>query len=576
MLFSKSSIYTIKEKPKDATIDSHELLIRGSFISQISSGVYTYMPLGLKVIKKVSKIIEEEMDAKGAQQILMPAVQPAELWVESGRWKEYGKELLRFKDRSDRDFVIGPTHEEVVSDIVRRYVNSYRQLPINLYQIQTKFRDEIRPRFGLMRAKEFIMKDAYSFDSEPAGLDISYDKMRDAYCRIFKRCGLDFRIVQADSGAIGGRDSEEFMVLSSVGEDEIFVCDACDYAANAEKATSKITDQPGFQSEICEMEKIYTPNTKTIEDVCEFLGVNQENLAKSLLYKNENGEFFCFVLIGSDTLNEIKAKNLTKSIELYPLNSKEIEDLGLFEGFIGPVGLNEKIKVIADLRLENKNSMIVGANEKDYHLKNVSIKKVANVKFEDIRSVKEGEICPKCKKGKLKKYMGIEVGHIFKLGLKYSKAMNVVYLDKDGRQQYIYMGCYGIGVGRCAQACVEQNHDSDGIIWPISIAPFEVEIVQIDMTNELSQFCSNLYNRLNESKVEVLYDDRTERAGVKFKDMDLIGIPISVIVGSKNFQNNKVEIRLRNTKEKILCNIDECLNEILNLKNQLYKKLEVK
>lgn len=572
MLFSKSSIYTIKEKPKDATIDSHELLIRGSFISQISSGVYTYMPLGLKVIKKVSKIIEEEMDAKGAQQILMPTVQPAELWAESGRWKEYGKELLRFKDRSDRDFVIGPTHEEVVSDIVRRYVSSYRQLPINLYQIQTKFRDEIRPRFGLMRAKEFIMKDAYSFDSEPAGLDINYNKMRDAYCRIFKRCGLDFRIVQADSGAIGGRDSEEFMVLSSVGEDEIFVCDACDYAANAEKATSKTTDQPGFQSEI---EKIYTPNTKTIEEVCEFLGVNQENLAKSLLYKNENGEVFCFVLIGSDTLNEIKAKNLTKSIELYPLNSKEIEDLGLFEGFIGPVSLNEKIKIIADSRLENKNSIIVGANERDYHLKNVSIKKDANVKFEDIRSVKEGEICPKCKKGKLKKYMGIEVGHIFKLGLKYSKAMNVVYLDSDGKKQYIYMGCYGIGVGRCAQACIEQNYDIDGMIWPISIAPFEVEIVQVDMTNEINQFCFNLYNGLNESKVEVLYDDRAERAGVKFKDMDLIGIPISVIVGSKNFQNNKVEIRLRNTKEKILCNIDDCLNEILNLKNQLYKKLEV-
>ncbi|MGB9755945.1 MAG: proline--tRNA ligase [Desulfurella sp.] len=576
MLFSESSIYTIKEKPKDATINSHELLIRGSFISQISSGVYTYMPLGLKVIKKVSKIIEEEMDAKGAQQILMPAVQPAELWIESGRWSQYGKELLRFKDRSDRDFVIGPTHEEVVSDIVRRYVNSYRQLPINLYQIQTKFRDEIRPRFGLMRAKEFIMKDAYSFDSEPVGLDTSYDKMRNAYCRIFKRCGLDFRIVQADSGAIGGRDSEEFMVLSSVGEDEIFVCDNCDYAANAEKATSENIDQLEFQSEINEIEKIYTPGAKTIEDVCRFLGIDRENLAKSLLYKNENGEFFCFILIGSDTLNEIKAKNVTKSIELYTLNSKEIEDLGLFEGFIGPIGLNKKIKIIADLRLENKNNIVVGANESDYHLKNVSVKKVENVEFDDIRSVKEGEICPKCKKGKLKKYMGIEVGHIFKLGLKYSKAMNVVYLDKDGKQQYIYMGCYGIGVGRLAQACVEQNHDSDGIIWPISIAPFEVEIIQVDMTSETNQFCLELYNQLNISKVEVLYDNRVERAGVKFKDMDLIGIPISIIVGSKNFQNNKVEIRVRNIKEKILCNVEDCLNEVLNLKNQLYKKLEVR
>ncbi|OSS41391.1 Prolyl-tRNA synthetase bacterial type [Desulfurella amilsii] len=572
MLFSKSAIYTIKEKPKDATIDSHELLIRGGFISQVSSGVYTYMPLGLKVIKKVSKIIEEEMDAKGAQQILMPAVQPAELWIESGRWNEYGKELLRFKDRNDRDFVVGPTHEEVVSDIVRRYVNSYKQLPINLYQIQTKFRDEIRPRFGLMRAKEFIMKDAYSFDTDPSLLDVSYEKMRDAYNRIFKRCGMNFRIVQADSGAIGGKDSEEFMVLSNVGEDEILVCDTCDYAANVEKATSMVNEKPSKEGHI---EKIHTPFAKTIGEVSKFLNVEESELAKSLFFKNEKGEVFCFVILGSDTLNLTKAKNVVSSIELSALDNRELKSLGLIAGFLGPIGLDKNIRIIADTRLKDIDSAIVGANEENYHLKNVSFKKDVNAEFFDIRSAQEGEICSQCKKGKLKKYMGIEVGHIFKLGLKYSKFMNVVCLDKEGKQQYIYMGCYGIGVGRCAQACVEQNHDADGIIWPISIAPFEVEIIQLDKTEEISELCHLLYAQLKKSKIDCLFDDRDERAGVKFKDMDLIGIPISVIVGSKNFKNNEVEIRLRKTKEKKLCKIDECFNEIMNIRNLMYKELEV-
>jgi prolyl-tRNA synthetase len=572
MLFSKSAIYTIKEKPKDATIDSHELLIRAGFISQVSSGVYTYMLLGLKVIKKVSKIIEEEMDAKGAQQILMPAVQPAELWVESGRWNEYGKELLRFKDRNDRGFVIGPTHEEVVSDIVRRYVNSYRQLPINLYQIQTKFRDEIRPRFGLMRAKEFIMKDAYSFDTDPPSLDISYEKMRDAYCRIFKRCGMDFRIVQADSGAIGGKDSEEFMVLSNVGEDEILVCDTCDYAANVEKATSIVNKK---QSQEDPIEKIHTPFAKTIQEVSKFLNVDESELAKSLLFKNEKGEIFCFIVLGSDTLNLTKAKNATLSIDLFALDNKELESFGLIAGFLGPIGLDKNIRIIADNRLKEIDSVIVGANEENYHLKNVSFKRDVNAEFFDIRSAQEGEICPKCKNGKLKKYMGIEVGHIFKLGLKYSKAMNVVYLDKEGKQQYIYMGCYGIGVGRCAQACVEQNHDDDGIIWPISIAPFEVEIVQLDQTKEITEFCHLLYKQLQKSNIDCLFDDRDERAGVKFKDMDLIGIPISIIVGSKNFNNNQVEIRLRKTKEKKLCKIDYCFDEIIKIRDLMYKEVEV-
>jgi len=572
MLFSKSAIYTIKEKPKDATIDSHELLLRAGFISQVSSGVYTYMLLGLKVIKKISKIIEEEMDAKGAQQILMPSVQPAELWVESGRYTEYGKELLRFKDRNDRDFVIGPTHEEVVSDIVRRYINSYRQLPINLYQIQTKFRDEIRPRFGLMRAKEFIMKDAYSFDTDPHSLDVSYEKMRDAYCRIFKRCGMDFRIVQADSGSIGGKDSEEFMVLSSVGEDEILVCDTCDYAANVEKATSIVNNKQYKEGPI---KKVYTPSAKTITEVSKFLNVDQSELAKSLLFRNEKGEIFCFVVLGNDTLNLTKAKNATSSVDLFALDDKELGSLGLVGGFLGPIGLDNNIRIIVDNRLKEIDSVIVGANEENYHLENVSFKRDVNAEFFDIRSAQAGEICPKCKNGKLKKYMGIEVGHIFKLGLKYSKAMNVVYLDKDGKQQYVYMGCYGIGVGRCAQACVEQNHDDDGIIWPISIAPFEVEIVQLDKSKEITEFCHLLYEQLQQSKIDCLFDDRDERAGVKFKDMDLIGIPISVIVGSKNFNNNEVEIRLRKTKEKKLCKTDQCFDEIIKIRDFMYKEVEV-
>ena len=573
MRYSKSFIYTLKEEQKEATIVSHNLLLRGGFMVKLASGIYNYLPLGLKVIRKVSQIVREEMDRAGAIEILMAAIQPAELWKESGRWHEYGKELLRIKDRGGRDFVFGPTHEEVVTDIVRKFIKGYKQLPVNLYQIQTKFRDELRPRFGLMRGREFIMKDAYSFDKDEEGMDLSYQKMRDAYNNIFRRCGLNFRSVEADTGSIGGKDSEEFMVLSQTGEDEIVVCDSCDYASNVERATSITEDEPG---EEMELEKVATPNKETIKDVCEFLGSDPKFSAKALVYKNDEGNYFCFFVEGDDELNLIKAMRATGSIELEMVSDEELEKLGLEKGYIGPVNFpNKDVKVLCDYRITKRNNLVVGANEHGFHLVGAKYGRDFECELADLRVVKEGEICPKCKKGRLKKMRGIEVGHIFKLGQKYSKAMNAVFLDENGKAVPFYMGCYGIGIGRTAQAAIEQNHDEFGIIWPISIAPFEIEIVSLDTrSEEIRNYCDNLHELFEREGLDVLYDDRDERAGVKLNDMDLIGIPIRVIVGKKSFEDGKVELSLRRDRKKEQIDKDKVLDRVRELRDKLYKELE--
>ncbi|WP_025209531.1 proline--tRNA ligase [Hippea sp. KM1] len=573
MRYSESFIYTLKEDQKEAAIVSHNLLLRGGFILKLASGIYNYLPLGLRVIKKVSDIVREEMNKAGAQEILMAAIQPAELWKESGRWNDYGKELLRIKDRGDRDFVFGPTHEEVVTDIVRRFVKSYKQMPLNLYQIQTKFRDELRPRFGLMRGREFIMKDAYSFDKDEAGMDVSYEKMSVAYHNIFRRCGLAFRSVEADTGSIGGKDSEEFMVLSQTGEDEIVVCDSCNYASNVERAASIVEDEPG---EEMQLKKVATPNKQTIKDVCDFLGSDPAFSAKALVYKNEKGEVFCFFIEGDDELNLIKAMRATGSVELEMVSDDELEKLGLAKGYIGPVDFPGKgVKVLCDERIKNRNNLVVGANEEGYHLTGAKFGRDFECPTADLRLVKEGELCPKCKKGRLKKVRGIEVGHIFKLGQKYSKAMNATFLDENGKSVPYYMGCYGIGIGRTAQAAIEQNHDEYGIIWPISIAPFEIEIVSLDTRNkELVAFCDALYEKAKQEGLDVLYDDRDERAGIKLNDMDLIGIPIRVIVGKKAFEKGEVEVSLRRNRKKQTVEKDRVLQKIKELRDMLYKEIE--
>ncbi len=573
MRYSRSFIYTLKEEQKEATIVSHNLLLRGGFMVKLASGIYNYLPLGLKVIKKVSQIVREEMDRAGAIEILMAAIQPAELWKESGRWHEYGKELLRIKDRGGRDFVFGPTHEEVVTDIVRKFIKGYKQLPVNLYQIQTKFRDELRPRFGLMRGREFIMKDAYSFDKDEQGMDLSYQKMRDAYNNIFRRCGLNFRSVEADTGSIGGKDSEEFMVLSKTGEDEIVVCDRCDYASNVERATSITEDEPG---EEMELKKVATPGKETISDVCEFLGADPKFSAKALVYRNDEGNYFCFFVEGDDELNLIKAMRATGSIEIEMVSDEELENLGLEKGYIGPVNFpNRDVKVLCDYRITKRNNLVVGANEHGFHLVGAKYGRDFECELADLRMVKEGEICPKCKKGRLKKMRGIEVGHIFKLGQKYSKAMNAVFLDENGRAVPFYMGCYGIGIGRTAQAAIEQNHDEFGIIWPISIAPFEIEIVSLDTrSEEIRNYCDSLYELFEKEGLDVLYDDRDERAGVKLNDMDLIGIPIRVIVGKKSFEEGKVELSLRRDRNKEKIDKNSVLDRVKELRDKLYRELE--
>ncbi|BCG46557.1 Prolyl-tRNA synthetase, bacterial type [Citrifermentans bremense] len=563
MRYSQYFIPTVKETPSDAEVISHKLMLRAGMIRKLAAGIYNYLPFGLRSIRKVEAIVREEMNRAGAIELLMPAVQPAELWKESGRWEFYGKELLRFNDRKDAEFCMGPTHEEVITDLIRKEVRSYRQLPINLYQIQGKFRDEIRPRFGLMRGREFIMKDAYSFDVNEAGADVSYEKMYKAYRRIFERCGLKFRAVEADTGTIGGNYSHEFMVLADSGEDAIVSCSACEYAANMEKAETRKGE--GIEhADPRPMEHVSTPGQKSIEDVAAFLGVQNTQVVKTLVLVAD-GEPVVALIRGDYDLNEIKLKNHLGCAELEMAEDDVVVKVtGAPTGYAGPVGLAGKVKVVADLSLEGMHNFVTGANAADTHLKNVNLGRDFSVSgFVDIRNVVIGDACPRCDSGKLEIWRGIEVGHVFKLGTKYSKALKATFLDADGKEQIIFMGCYGIGVGRTVAACIEQNHDENGIIFPIPIAPFQCIISSLSAKeDEVKAASESIYQELLDAGIEVLLDDRDERPGFKFKDADLIGIPLRIVVGAKALAEGKVELKERRSGEVEVLPIAEAIAKV--------------
>ncbi len=564
MRYSKLFIPTLKEVPAEAEVISHKLMLRAGMIRKLASGLYTYLPLGLRAIRKVENIVREEMNNAGAQELLMPIVQPAELWEESGRWDKMGKELLRFKDRHDRPMCLGPTHEEVITDLVRKEVRSYRDLPLILYQIQTKFRDERRPRFGLMRGREFIMKDAYSFDVDEDALDESYQKMYNAYCRIFERCGLNFRAVEADTGAIGGSCSHEFMVLADTGEDKIAVCTSCNYAANVELAPAKGGgDNSNEQEE--EIKLVPTPGKKTIDEVASFLGIPNKKLIKTLIIKSED-KIIAALIRGDHELNEVKLANLLEidSIELADEESVK-KVTGAPVGFAGPLGLDDSVEIIADVSTAGMKNFVVGANKEEHHYINCNWDRDIpknRVKFADIRIITKDDPCPKCG-GKIEIKKGIEVGHVFKLGTKYSEAMGATYLDSNGKERPIIMGCYGIGIGRTVAASIEQNHDENGIIFPSSIAPFEVIISLLNPKDQvLKDAAENIYTELQKNSIEVLLDDRDVRPGVKFKDADLIGIPLRITVGKRFKDKSVVELYERRNSKTTDIRLDEVVSNV--------------
>jgi prolyl-tRNA synthetase len=547
MRYSEMFLPTVREVPADAETVSHQLMIRAGMIRKLTSGIYSYLPLGYRVVRKVEQIVREEMNRAGAQEVFMPLVQPAELWQESGRWELYGKELLRFKDRHERDYCLGPTHEEVVTDLVRHEIKTYRQLPRNIYQIQTKFRDEIRPRFGVMRCREFTMKDGYSFDADEAGAEITYGKMYDAYRRIFERCGLRFRAVEADSGNIGGSFSHEFMVIADSGEDGLVFCCNCEYAANLEKAEIAIPAPKAVDKEaMLPRKEVHTPQASTIEEVSAFLRVAPDKLVKMLVF-DADGKPVVILVRGNEEINEIKVKNYLGCTSLALADDDMIyEATGAPRGFAGAVGL--KGKIIADYSVMNMTNFVTGANREDYHLENVNTGRDFEINaFADLRFAREAAPCARCG-NPLRLSRGIEVGHVFKLGTKYSQAMKAVYLDRNGREQTMIMGCYGIGIGRTVAASIEQNHDEQGIIWPMPIAPYHVIVTPVNMNDKpLADVAEGLCRELSERGVEVILDDRDERAGVKFADADLIGLPLRVTIGPKKLAEGKVEVRERKT-----------------------------
>ena len=562
MRYSEMHLPTGREIPSDAEVVSNQLMIRAGMIRKLTSGIYSYLPLGYRVIRKVERIVREEMNKAGAQEVHLPMVQPAELWQESGRWTYYGKELLRFRDRNDRDYCLGPTHEEVITDLVRHDIKTYRQLPRNLYQIQTKFRDEVRPRFGVMRCREFGMKDAYSFDADEAGAEKSYEKMFAAYNAIFRRCGLRFRPVEADSGSIGGSFSHEFMVLAESGEDAIAFCEKCNYAANLEKAEIARPEKAApIASDRPALESVETPNVRTIEEVSAFLNVSPRQIVKTLIF-NADGKACAVLIRGDHEVNEIKVKNILGAAELELADDEMIfKATGTPRGFAGPVGV--KVRVIADYSILDLVDMVTGANREDYHLKNVNLGRDFTVEsFADLRVVQPGDACPRCG-GEIKFARGIEVGHVFKLGTKYSKAMKAVYLDRDGKEKTMIMGCYGIGIGRTVAACIEQNFDQNGIIWPMPLAPYAVIVTPVNINEpDVMKAAGEIYEELLAADVEVILDDRDERAGVKFKDADLIGIPLRIVVGSKNLAQGQVELKIRKTGDSRLYPKSDIVSEV--------------
>lgn len=554
---------TLRETPAEAELVSHQLMLRAGLLRRTASGMYTYLPLGLRVIRKVEQIIREEMNAIGGQEVLLPIVQPAEFWQESGRWDEYGDEMFRLKDRHGREFCLGPTHEEIITALVRSEVRSYRQLPLRLYQIQNKYRDEIRPRFGLMRGREFIMKDMYSFDQDEQGLDESYWAAYHAYERIFQRCGLEARPVEADSGAIGGDVTHEFMVLADSGEDLVLHCPQCGYAANVERAEGVDNYEKGTGEQL-PLEEIPTPGASTIEQISAFLKVQPEDCLKTLIYLAD-GRPVAALVRGDHNLNEIKLRKYLGCEVLELADPETIYKLtGAPVGFAGPVGL--EIPLYADYAVRSMLNVVAGANKDECHLLNVNLERDFQVTaFADLRETQPGDPCPRCP-GTLEGARGIEVGQVFKLGTKYSQAMGATFLQENGKETPLVMGCYGIGVGRTVAAVIEKNCDEDGIIWPLSIAPYQVIVVPVSMKDEAqAEAAHKLYQDLREAGVEVVLDDRDERPGVKFKDADLIGFPIRVTIGAKSLQQGEMEITLRRTKETRHVPVDQVVTTIMEL-----------
>lgn len=567
MRMSKLLAPTLREDPTEAEIASHKLMLRAGLIRKLSSGVYTYLPLGWRIITKIERIVREEMDKAGALEIKLPTLLPAALWKETGRWSIYGKELFRIKDRKDSEFCLGPTHEEVITDLVRQTVKSYKELPLNLYQIQTKFRDEIRPRFGVMRSREFIMKDAYSFDKNEAGLEISYKAMYEAYNRIFDRFGLKYKVVHADPGPIGGGFSQEYMVLSPTGEDEIIHCEKCDYAASMEMAIYKVPkgQTASLEVKVPKMENVKTPSIKTIEELEKFLKIPQDKMIKTLLYKLKDS-FIAVLTRGDHQLNEARLKKILGTDELEFADEKDVEKIsGAPVGFAGPVGL-KGIKIYADKAVTEIIDGVTGANAVDSHIIHVSYGRDYKAdEIDNLRQAVEGDMCTKCG-SKLVKTRGIEVGHIFKLGTKYSAKMNASYLDESGKTTPYVMGCYGIGITRIAGACIEQNNDQFGIIWPLSIAPYKVAVVPVNMKESAqAEAADKIYNELIESGIDALFDDREFSVGVKLKDMDLIGLPIKVVIGPKSLAEGHVEIKLRRDGTTYVVAVAEAVQKVKEL-----------
>ncbi len=560
MRFTETFIPTLREAPQDAELISHKLMLRAGLMRKMASGIYSFLPLGLRSLEKVKNIIREEMDKAGGLELLFPTVLPKEIWVETGRWDIYGNEMFKLKDRKGREFCLGPTHEEAVVDLARGELRSYKELPKTFYQIQTKYRDEIRPRFGLMRAREFLMKDAYSFDADEEGLERTYTKIFNAYKRIFKRCGLTTIPIEADSGAIGGKVSHEFVVISEkAGESDFVYCPKCGYAANIEAAKSADIDEETTE-EMLPLKKVSTPDAKTIKEVSGFLNLPESKLVKSLLYKID-GEFVLALVRGDDELNEVKLKNLFNGKFISPAGEEEVRKLiGASVGSIGPIGV--KVKVVADKRVAKMKNFVTGANEDGYHFVNVNVNRDFTPDIiADIRNVKGGDRCPKCG-APLELHKGIEVGQTFKLGTVYSKKMNAKFLDKDGKEKYFIMGCYGIGVGRTLAAVIEEHNDKYGIKWPISVAPYEIEVIPLNTADEsISNAANSIYEKLKIEKIEVLIDDRSDvGAGVKFNDADLIGIPFQVVIGRTFKKEGKVEIKDRYTEEKFIIEFDKTVD----------------
>ena len=572
MLASKLYAPTLREVPSDADVVSQQLMLRAGFMRKVANGLYSFLPLGWRSIKKIEAIIREEMDRSGAQEVMMPILQPADIWKESGRWNAYGAEMMRINDRHDVEYCLGPTHEEMITTLVKNEINSYRQLPVNLYQIQSKFRDERRPRYGLMRSREFIMKDGYSFDIDDAAADVSYKNMYDAYSRIFTRCGLTFRPVEADSGAIGGSNTHEFMAIAEAGEADIIHCSACDYAANIEIGKPGIMKQ--VEEDLKELEVVDTPQASTIEAVAEMLNLPLEKTIKAVVYAIEDKVILAMVR-GDHDVNEVAVQHAVNgSVEPEMATPEQLEKVGLTAGFISPVGLKQTddFAIVVDESVMETYNVCGGANKADAHYININPKRDFNTEdiiVAPIRLITKDDVCPECH-SPLEYSKGIEVGQVFKLGTKYSESLQATYLDQNGRPNAMVMGCYGIGVSRTLAATIEQYHDENGIIWPRAIAPFEVVIVPINAKDEaLMSTSTTIYDTLLNDKVDVLLDDRKDRAGVKFKDADLIGYPLRITVSKNTLVSNEVEIRIRKTGEAINCPIGEVSGKVQELLSQL-------